>query len=51
MRSGDMFLGVLFNIFEFSVLTHMAAKFVDACARELRVYVYHAHIYKTIRTK
>ena len=46
MRSGDMFLGVPFNIFEYGVLTHMVAKLVGAQARELRAYVSNAHIYK-----
>lgn len=46
MRSGDMFLGVPFNILEYGVLTHMVAKLVGAQARELRVYIANAHIYK-----
>lgn len=46
MRSGDMFLGVPFDIFEYGVLTHMVAKLVGAQARELRVYISNAHIYK-----
>lgn len=46
MRSGDMFLGVPFNIFEYGVLTHMVAKLVGAKARELSVYISNAHIYK-----
>ena len=46
MRSGDMFLGVPFDIFEYGVLTHMVAKLVGARARELRVYISNAHIYK-----
>lgn len=45
MRSGDMFLGVPFNIFEYGVLTHMVAKLVRAKARELSVYIANAHIY------
>lgn len=45
MRSGDMFLGVPFNIFEYGVLTHMIAKIVGAKARELSVYIANAHIY------
>ena len=45
MRSGDMFLGVPFNIFEYGVLTHMVAKLVGAKARELSVYIANAHIY------
>nr|DAV65815.1 MAG TPA: Thymidylate synthase [Caudoviricetes sp.] len=45
MRSGDMFLGVPFNIFEYGVLTHMVAKLVGAHAYELRVYIANAHIY------
>jgi thymidylate synthase len=45
MRSGDMFLGVPFNIFEYGVLTHMVAKLVGAKARELSVYISNAHIY------
>lgn len=45
MRSGDMFLGVPFNIFEYGVLTHMVAKLVGARAYELRVYIANAHIY------
>lgn len=45
MRSGDMFLGVPFNIFEYGVLTHMVAKLVGVKARELSVYIANAHIY------
>lgn len=45
MRSGDMFLGVPFNIFEYGVLTHMIAKLVGAKAKELSVYIANAHIY------
>ena len=45
MRSGDMFLGVPFNIFEYGVLTHMVAELVGAKARELSVYISNAHIY------
>lgn len=45
MRSGDMFLGVPFNIFEYGVLTHMVAKLTGAKARELSVYIANAHIY------
>lgn len=45
MRSGDMFLGVPFNIFEYGVLAHMIAKLVGAEARELSVYIANAHIY------
>ena len=47
MRSGDMFLGVPFNIFEYGVLTHMVAKLVGAKARELSVYIANAHIYNS----
>lgn len=46
MRSGDMFLGVPFDIFEYGVLTHMVAKLVDARARELRAYIANAHVYR-----
>lgn len=45
MRSGDMFLGVPFNIFEYSVLTHMVARLIGAEARQLSVYISNAHIY------
>lgn len=45
MRSGDMFLGVPFNIFEYGVLTHMVGKLVGARAYELSVYIANAHIY------
>lgn len=45
MRSGDMFLGVPFNIFEYAVLSHMVAKLVGAEARQLNVYIANAHIY------
>ena len=45
MRSGDMFLGVPFNIFEYGVLAHVVAKLVGAKARELSVYIANAHIY------
>jgi len=46
MRSGDMFLGVPFNIFEYGVLTHMVARLIGAEARQLSVYIANAHIYK-----
>ena len=45
MRSGDMFLGVPFNIFEYGVLTHMVAKLIGVKARQLSVYIANAHIY------
>ena len=45
MRSGDMFLGVPFNIFEYAVLTHMVAKLIGSEARQLNVYIANAHIY------
>lgn len=45
MRSGDMFLGVPFDIFEYGVLTHMIARLVDATPWELSVYIANAHIY------
>lgn len=45
MRSGDMFLGVPFDIFEYGVLTHMVARLIGAIPRELSVYVANAHIY------
>ena len=45
MRSGDMFLGVPFDIFEYGVLTHMVAKLTGAEARQLSVYIANAHIY------
>lgn len=45
MRSGDMFLGVPFDIFEYGVLTHMVARLVDATPWELSVYIANAHIY------
>lgn len=45
MRSGDMFLGVPFNIFEYGVMTHMVARLVGAEARQLNVYIANAHIY------
>lgn len=45
MRSGDMFLGVPFDIFEYGVLAHMVAKLVGAEARQLNVYIANAHIY------
>ena len=45
MRSGDMFLGVPFDIFEYGVLTHMVSELVGAQARELSVYISNAHIY------
>lgn len=45
MRSGDMFIGVPFNIFEYGVLTHMVARLVGAEPYELSVYVANAHIY------
>lgn len=46
MRSGDMFLGVPFNIFEYAVLSHMVAKLVGSEARQLNVYIANAHIYR-----
>ena len=45
MRSGDLFLGVPFNIFEYAVLSHMVAKLVGTEARQLNVYISNAHIY------
>ena len=45
MRSGDMFLGVPFDIFEYGVLTHMVARLVDAEPWELSIYIANAHIY------
>lgn len=45
MRSGDMFLGVPFDIFEYGVLTHMVARIIGAKPRELSVYISNAHIY------
>ena len=45
MRSGDMFLGVPFDIFEYGVLTHMVARLVGAEPYELSVYIANAHIY------
>ena len=47
MRSGDMFLGVPFDIFEYGVLTHMVARLVGATPRELCVYIANAHIYNS----
>lgn len=45
MRSGDMFLGVPFDIFEYGVLTHMVARLVNAEPWELSIYIANAHIY------
>jgi thymidylate synthase len=45
MRSGDMFLGVPFDIFEYGVLTHMVARLVGVTPWELSVYIANAHIY------
>jgi thymidylate synthase len=45
MRSGDMFLGVPFNIFEYAVLTHMVSKLTGYESRQLNVYIANAHIY------
>lgn len=47
MRSGDMFLGVPFDIFEYGVLTHMVARLVGATPWELSVYIANAHIYNS----
>lgn len=47
MRSGDMFLGVPFDIFEYGVLTHMVARLVGAEPYELSICIANAHIYNS----
>lgn len=45
MRSGDMFLGVPFNLFEYSLLTHMVGELTSLEPTELSVYIANAHVY------
>jgi len=45
-RSGDLFLGVPFNIMSYSLLTHMLAKTNNMVAREFIHTMGDAHIYK-----
>jgi thymidylate synthase len=45
-RSGDLFLGVPFNIMSYSLLTHMLAKTHNMVAREFIHTMGDAHIYK-----
>jgi thymidylate synthase len=45
-RSGDVGLGVPFNIASYSFLTHMIADICDLKATELTHYIGNAHIYE-----
>lgn len=45
MRSGDMFLGVPFNLLEYSILTHMVGELTSLAPTELSVYIANAHVY------
>ena len=45
MRSGDMFLGVPFNLFEYSLLTHMVGELTSLAPTELSVYIANSHVY------
>lgn len=45
MRSGDMFLGVPFNLFEYALLTHMVGELTSLAPTELSVYIANAHVY------
>lgn len=47
MRSGDMFLGVPFNIFEYALLAHMIGELTSLSPAELSVYIANAHVYDT----
>lgn len=49
MRSGDMFLGVPFNLFEYSMLTHMVGELTSLAPTELSVYIANAHVYENHR--
>jgi len=44
-RSGDMFLGVPFNIAFYSLFTKVLARFVGLQAREISILIVDAHIY------
>lgn len=44
-RSGDMFLGVPYNVFSYSLLTHIVAKLCGMEAREFTHMIGDAHIY------
>lgn len=44
-RSGDMFLGVPFNIASYSILLHMIAYLTNKKARYFKHYIENAHIY------
>lgn len=44
-RSGDMFLGVPFNIASYSILTHMIARLTGLTARELVINIADCHLY------
>lgn len=46
-RSGDVGLGVPFNIASYSFLTHMIAKVCNLKATELTHYIGNAHIYES----
>ena len=46
-RSGDMFLGIPFNIASVSLLTHIIAKMTDLIPDKIILVVGDAHIYKT----
>ena len=45
-RSGDLFLGVPFNIVSTSLLTHMIAKITGLTAKEVHICIGDAHIYE-----
>ena len=45
MRSGDLFLGVPFNLFEYALLTHMVGELTSLEPTELSVYIANAHVY------
>lgn len=48
-RSGDMFLGVPFNIASYSILTHLLAKECDMMAYEFKHIIGDAHVYSNHR--